>query len=118
MCIRDSNDTYPVYGPSAVAFNGYLYAIGGEDYPTQNMVKVVEYALICTGNNNGVSGCNSTAGNVGTWAATTSLPAVSAYGNAEAYNGYMYDMGGFNSQYGNSSSVAVDYVLILSLIHI
>jgi hypothetical protein len=106
------NDTYPVYGPSAVAFNGYLYAIGGEDYPTQNMVKVVEYALICTGNNNGVSGCNSTAGNVGTWAATTSLPAVSAYGNAEAYNGYMYDMGGFNSQYGNSSSVAVDYVLI------
>ena len=106
------NDTYPVYGVSAVAYNGYLYAVGGETYPSQNVVKVVEYALICTGSNNGVGGCNSTAGNVGTWAAVNSLPAVSGYGIAKAYNGYMYDMGGFNSQYGNSSSVAVDYVLI------
>jgi N-acetylneuraminic acid mutarotase len=90
---------------TSVAFNGYLYEIGGFTTVT---VAVVDYALICTGSNNGTGGCGATAGTVGTWIATTSLPNATYYPSAVAYNGYIYDVGGFTT----AVTATVDYALI------
>jgi N-acetylneuraminic acid mutarotase len=90
---------------TSVAFNGYLYEIGGFTTVT---VAVVDYALICTGSNNGTGGCGATAGTIGTWIATTSLPNATYYPSAVAYNGYIYDVGGFTT----AVTATVDYALI------
>ncbi len=76
------------YGLSAVAYNGYLYVVGGcTTYASSTctvMSKQVYYAPI---NSNG---------DVGTWATTTDFDASSGrYGlSAVAYNGYLYVVGG------------------------
>jgi hypothetical protein len=84
----------------AVAYNGYLYAYGG--YNTSGtMMDTLQYALICTGSNNGVSGCSSAAGTIGTW--TTSANTLNSGAGAGlaqfsgvAYDGYIYAVGGEN----------------------
>ncbi|MFZ1483704.1 MAG: hypothetical protein WAS36_01695 [Candidatus Saccharimonadales bacterium] len=67
---------------TSVAYNGYLYVIGGNDGSARR--SDVQYARI--NNNSG--------GATGTWAATTSF-ATTRYGHTSvAYNGYMYVIGG------------------------
>jgi hypothetical protein len=76
---------------AAVAYNGYLYALGAAQAGGADMV---DYALICTGSNSGVGGCSSTAGSVGTWNSTNVFSLDRAYLAGFAYNGYMYVSGG------------------------
>ncbi len=84
---------------ASVAYNGYLYIIGGEtpSNPNPTNYNDVQYALICTGSNNGVGGCGSTAGQVGTWGTTTVIPEARSKHSVVVYNGYMYTLGGINS---------------------
>ncbi len=64
-----------------VAYNGYMYVIGG-DSGSNTAISSVQYVPI-----------NSNA-SLGTWAATTALPAVRTNFSAVAYNGYIYVAGG------------------------
>ena len=80
----------------AVAYNGYLYAIGGEN-SSNSSIATVEYAPIGA---NGVPGA---------WINTTSLPATTYYEGAVVYNGYIYSIGGYTA--GTASGI-VDYAYI------
>ncbi|HSX17282.1 MAG TPA: hypothetical protein VLH86_04225, partial [Patescibacteria group bacterium] len=86
-------------GPSSVAYNGYLYVIGG--YDGSNLRSDVQYALICTGSNNGVGGCGSTAGTVGTWNVTNGFGTARTQSVSIAYNGYLYVIGGNGTNSSN-----------------
>ncbi|HEY1645966.1 MAG TPA: hypothetical protein VGF75_06400, partial [Candidatus Saccharimonadales bacterium] len=93
----------------ATAYNGYIYILGGgtnTSVTSGTLSSVVLYALICTGNNNGVSGCGSTAGTIGTWNTTTSLPTVNANFGLAVYNNYLYITGGWTSLFFSD----LDYV--------
>ncbi len=83
---------------TSVAYNGYIYVIGGSTSITDPYREDIQYALICTGSNNGVGGCGSTAGEIGTWNTNaTPLTVGGRYDHASfAYNGYMYVMGGIH----------------------
>jgi hypothetical protein len=72
-------------GLMSVAYNGYIYTIGGYVGGTTGTNEVIYDSI----NTNGTLG--------GTWSSTTGLPAQIALGQAVAYNGYMYVMGGYNS---------------------
>ncbi|MHB8443381.1 MAG: hypothetical protein ACYDAS_03390, partial [Patescibacteria group bacterium] len=80
---------------TSVVYNGYVYEIGG--CPTTCPTSTVEYATI---NANGT---------LGSWIATTSLPAVTEYATSVVYNGYVYEIGGYN---GGSAISTVDYAPI------
>ncbi|MGH7234709.1 MAG: hypothetical protein ACREF7_04695, partial [Candidatus Saccharimonadales bacterium] len=84
------------YGFGAVAYNGYLYVMGGEDFygPSD-----------CTLSGDTTDFCNGTFyapinanGTIGSWTATTSFPTASMPARSDfgavAYNGYLYVMGG------------------------
>lgn len=70
----------------AVAANGYLYYIGGNDNNSGNTISTVEYAKI------------NADGTIGTWASTTSLNdgsnAPRRQFKAVAMNGFLYVIGG------------------------
>ena len=70
----------PRLGLASVAYNGYLYILGG--IGSAGSVADVQYSRI---NSNG---------SLNTWATTTSLPAARYYHAAVAYNGYIYVIGG------------------------
>jgi hypothetical protein len=73
------------YGHSVVAYNGFLYVMGG--YTSTGATNAVSYAPI------------NTDGTVGAWTATTPLP-LSVYQHASvAYNGTMYLIGGVAGGY-------------------
>jgi large repetitive protein len=68
---------------ASVAYNGYLYVIGGND--GTNYRDDVQVAPI---NSNGT---------VGTWTPTTAFPGAAREGHTSvAYNGYLYVIGGYN----------------------
>jgi len=74
-----------------VAYNGFMYyrGSGGGSNATIN------YALICTGSNNGVGGCGSTAGALGTWnSVVNNLNTSRNFDSLLAYNGVLYIVGG------------------------
>lgn len=74
-----------VMGNSFVAYNGYLYSVGGKNAQgSSNSVVTVVYAPI---NSNG---------SLGSWTATSSLVTASDTGSATASNGYIYQLGGWN----------------------
>ncbi len=79
----------PRYGLVAVAYNGYMYVMGGYD---GGYYDDVQYAPI---NSNGT---------IGSWTATTSFTTARASHAAVAYNGYMYVMGGYSAG-GRLSSI-------------
>ncbi len=72
---------------SAVAYNGYLYVLGGQG--TSSVI----YAPIAAN------------GTIGTWATGTSLATTTWYFPAAAYNGYLYVFGGSVPPNNTTSSV-------------
>ncbi len=68
------------YGHTSVAYNGYLYILGGNGASAMNDV---QYAPI-----------NAADGSVGTWTATTSFTTGRDEHTSVAYNGYLYVIGG------------------------
>ncbi|MEI9914394.1 MAG: hypothetical protein WDN66_05490 [Candidatus Saccharibacteria bacterium] len=84
------------YLATSVAYNGYVYEIGGS--PTNSSLTAnVYYAPI------------NTNGTIGSWSPTTSLPAAINDATSVTYNGYVYEIGGEN----NTTNVpTVDYALI------
>jgi N-acetylneuraminic acid mutarotase len=83
------------YNATSVAYNGYLYEIGGY---TTAATAVVDYASI---NSNGT---------LGSWTATTSLPTATYNATSVAYNGYLYEIGGYTT----AATAVVDYASINS----
>lgn len=76
---------------AAVAYNGYLYYLGGKDITDSPApsISTVYYAKL------------NSDGTTGAWATTTQLPAVVTMESAVAYNGYIYILGGATSvRYG------------------
>lgn len=67
---------------SFVAYNGYIYMLGGDDQGTGNTLATVEYAK------------QNSDGALGTWQTTTSMPASRDQFTVCAYNGYIYSLGG------------------------
>ena len=72
-----------VYYATSIAYNGYVYVIGGEQF-SDSYLTTVHYAQI---NSNGT---------LGSWNTTSALPTGSAYATSVEYNGYVYYMGGAN----------------------
>jgi len=68
----------------AVAANGYLYQVGGNDGASTTLT-TVQYAKI------------NADGTVGTWASTTALPATRRQAQPVVANGYIYLIGGRDS---------------------
>jgi N-acetylneuraminic acid mutarotase len=78
------NTTTVILGPgerfhTSIAYNGYLYVIGGYD---TDPVNTVYYAPI------------NSDGTVGAWSRTTVIPAVRYLHTSVVYNGYLYVIGG------------------------
>ena len=86
------------YVATSVAYNGYIYEIGG--YTTASTTMVDQAAIA----NNGA---------VGAWTTTTSLPLSTQYATSVAYNGFVYEIGGFNS--GTTKTTTVDYAGLHSI---
>ena len=80
-----------IEGAASVAYNGYVYEIGGDK--SGGYISTVDYAPV---NSNGT---------LGSWTATTSLPATTAYATAVTYDGYICEMGGYDTS-------TVDYATI------
>lgn len=79
----------------SVAYNGYLYAIGGSTSDNgANNVTTVQYTSI-----------NSSTGNVGSWSSTTALPEARGSAGCTAYGGYVYVIGGYTG-----TNVALDTI--------
>lgn len=78
-----------VVDPSAVVFNGYVYVMGGwNDNP--NMGQSTYY-------NNVYAAPIEANGTLGSWQSMTALPYSENGGNAFAYDGYIYLLGGGNT---------------------
>jgi len=86
-----------LYIATSVVYDGYIYEIGG-DNTSSVAVSSVYYAPI---NSNGT---------IGSWTATTSLPYATSAATSVAYNGYIYEIGGYSSGVLN----AVEYAAINS----
>jgi hypothetical protein len=82
---------------TSIAYNGYVYEIGG--FQASSNVATVYYAAI---NSNGT---------LGSWSTTTSLPVALRQSTSIAYNGYVYEIGGYN---GSSAVTTVYYAAINS----
>lgn len=84
-------------GVSAVAYNGYMYAIGGQDsagvFTTSSY-----YAAI------------NADGSLGAWTSTTALTSVRSDEGLEVYNGRMYVTGGITT--GAARLTTVEYITI------
>lgn len=98
--------TFPRMGHAVAAYGGYLYIIGGRQIITNsdtnckntgvasNRCNDIQYALVCTGSNNGVGGCGATPGTLGTFANTSYFSFPRYFHSATVYGGYMYITGG------------------------
>ena len=81
-----SSFTTSRYAPGMVAYNGYLYLLGGYN-STNGLLGDVQYAPI---NSNGT---------LGSWATTTSLSSARDSFGVAVYNGYLYIVGGYTGSY-------------------
>jgi N-acetylneuraminic acid mutarotase len=77
---------------TSVAYNGYIYEIAG-------------YSSTWTANTYYAS-LNASTGAIGTWTATTAVPVALRYATSVVYNGYVYEIGGYNA---SSAAVATTY---------
>jgi N-acetylneuraminic acid mutarotase len=76
---------------SSIAYNGYIYEFGGENSSSAALATTY-YAPL---NANGT---------IGTWNTTTTLPTAVYAASSVVYNGYVYEIGGYNSSAGGSVS--------------
>ena len=99
------------HGSTSVAYNGYIYEIGGEDN-SSNAYATVAYAQIGTAgalNSSLVSCPSGWTLRVNTWCQSdSSLETTTKLGNAVVYNGYIYEIGGSSS----SALTTVEYTQI------
>lgn len=82
-----SSFNYPRRAPAAVAYNNYLYMVGGID-GNERYVHTVEYAPI------------QPDGSLGKWRTTSDLNDGRFYNAAIASNGYLYTLGGGSGETG------------------
>lgn len=76
----------PLYDLTAIAYGGYMYAIGGDTAIAANSgSSAVYYAPI---NSNGT---------LGSWMTTTALPVVRYKHASAVFNGFLYVLGGINN---------------------
>jgi N-acetylneuraminic acid mutarotase len=68
---------------SSVVYNGYVYELGGAN--SSNVAQTTTYYAPL--NSGGV---------IGSWTATTALPIAVSSATSIVYNGYVYELGGFN----------------------
>jgi N-acetylneuraminic acid mutarotase len=86
---------------ASLAYNGYLYALGGNNSGTY--VATVDYVAL---NPNGT---------MGTWATTTAFTTARRFTGVAAYNGYMYILGGDAGSPGTTTpTTSVEYAAIAS----
>ncbi|MGB4759262.1 MAG: hypothetical protein WBP26_04325 [Candidatus Saccharimonadales bacterium] len=79
----------------SVAYNGFLYAIGGSTSDNgNNNVTTVQYTSL-----------NNSTGNNGSWSSGTALPAGRGSAACTAYGGYLYVMAGYTGSSTQSSAV-------------
>jgi hypothetical protein len=78
---------------SAVAYNGYLYVIGGAQNATNTACNSTASAY-CNDVQKAVINADGT---IGSWASTTSFTAGRAALTSVVYHGYIYTIGGFKS---------------------
>ncbi|MDE1846225.1 MAG: hypothetical protein KGH53_03025 [Candidatus Micrarchaeota archaeon] len=90
-----SRTSYPlrVRDLSCVADSGYLYCVGGVDPFAGTSLNLVYSAPI-------------SAGTIGSWSASTSLPILAQYPACTTSNGYIYCVGGYMSGSTGASSAA------------
>ena len=69
---------------TSVVYNGYVYEIGGSSTSTNTYFATVDYAPILS------------SGGLGSWTAGTSLPQTTSSATSVVYNGYVYEIGGYN----------------------
>ena len=87
----------------SVAYNGYLYAIGGSTTDSGNQnVTTVQYTAL-----------NSSGGN-GTWSSTTVLPVARGNESCVAANGYLYVLGGYTGTGVGGGTSSILYISIAS----
>lgn len=92
--------TTAVCSYGATAYDGYLYVAGGKTGSANNTaITTVNYAPILPN------------GTLGAWATTTALPTATYGGDLQAYNGYLYFLGG--NQNGTLTNT-VEYIPIQS----
>ena len=72
---------------STVAYNGYLFVIGGQTVSTVYSAPI---------NSNGT---------IGAWATLSTLPVTLRYHSAVAYNGYLFAIAGYNDAPSSASTV-------------
>src|ERR1019366_8648916 len=98
-----SSSTLPTnnWQANTIAYNGYLYEIGG-CYSSGCPLSTVDYATI---NPNGT---------LGSWTPTASLLTAVDYASAVVYNGYVYEIGGCTTGCPsvNAYTAAVEYAPI------
>ena len=92
--VLSANQTTASHGNagSAIAYNGYLYAVTGYSTAGGGYTAVSEYAPIHSD------------GSLGSWTATSAFPQGQTFGGLAAYNGVLYMVGGNN---GNTPSSSV-----------
>ena len=69
---------------TSVVYNGYVYEIGGSNGSAN--LATVDYVPI------------NSSGTLGTWPATTSLLQATFDATSVVYNGYLYEIGGWNGR--------------------
>ena len=82
---------------TSVVYNDYVYEIGG--YNGTSAVNTVYYAAL------------NTNGTIGSWSSSNNLPVATYQATSAAYNGYVYEIGGYN---GSSNVSTVYYAPINS----
>ena len=98
-CYKAADLTATSRFSNAVAYNGYVYLFGGRF--AGNPSTTVYYAPI---NSNG---------SLGTWNTTASMGTATEFSTAAVYNGYIYEIGGYDGV-GNSSVATVQYTSVTS----
>lgn len=79
----------------SVAYNGYLYAIGGSTTDSSgNNVTTIQYTAI-----------TSSSGNVGSWSSTTALPESRGSAGCTTFGGYLYVVGGYTGTGGTGTAL-------------
>jgi N-acetylneuraminic acid mutarotase len=85
----------------SVAYNNYIYVLGGSSDDSNSNVSSVYYSAI-----------NTSTGDLGAWSSTNAIPAVTDKSSCVAYNGYLYVLGGESTS--NAQVSTVRYVPINS----